>query len=193
MFAYQDVIDSVKGLANSDKVRKASHCKLLEFYSKQLGFQSYNHLKDSLAGMPSEQLLNVSLKLMRNICSIRTPSIDSSYYEFWAFDNDEIGYYSSWIGWDSNGREVRAPRALVAKPTATQLRQLYEHPIYVVESDKEIICWRHKWKGTALIPEALAKDFFKWSFNKRIKVSKNPPMDLVRKHANEYIHNMMFE
>lgn len=193
MFAYQEVINAVKGLAKSNHSKDITHCQLLALYSKNLGFQSYTHLTNSLTGMSSDDLFNVSLKLMRQICSNRLPTVESNYYEFWSFTDGGFGYYSHWVGWDSKGQEVRVPRPLIATPTVIGLRKDSDNPIYVVESEKEVICWRHKWKGIALIPEALAQECFKLSFEQRVRVSKTPPMDLVRRNAAQYIDNIMRE
>jgi hypothetical protein len=192
MFQFQEVVDSLKGLASNDPTPGVSHCKLLETYAKTLGYQSYYHFVESLKHLPNEQFANVSLKLMRQICLKRIPSQDCAYFEFQAFSSGKIGFYSAWAGWDKRGDEVRVPRELAGPETAIGLRELATYPIYVVQSSNELLAWRYNWRSTALIPENLAKEFFAFAFNKRRLVENNPPMDLVRAKASRYENNIAY-
>ncbi len=185
MFQFQDVVEALKELASNDeRSHEESHCKLLEEYAKGLGFQSYHHFLHSLRNLPDERFGGVSLRLMREICVKRLPSLDCAYYEFQSFAFDEVAFYSRWAGWDKHGDEVRVPRALKGKPTATGMRKLAQYPVYVVESSRELLAWRYHWKSTALIPEELAREFFAFAFQKHLLVEKNPPLELVKARAN---------
>jgi hypothetical protein len=192
MFQVSEVIDAVKNLASTDPQHDRSHCQALEFHAKQLGFQSFHHLKRSLKRLPSDRIDEVSLKLMRQISLRRIPSLDCDYFEFMAADGN-FGFYSYWIGWNKRGEEVRVPRPLTGPATAAGLRKNADFPIYVVESDKELLAWRYNWLSTALIPEQLARRFFPFSFNKVFMVEKNPPLAKIRARVNrDYSDNIAY-
>lgn len=193
MFAYQDVIDNIKSLVDSLDWDGLSRCQMLELHSRRLGFESYHHLRTSLKGASPDQIGAYSIKLIRKICASRLPMVDSSYFKFWSFREGPIGYYSYWIGWDKNGEEVRVPRPLDGRPSTEGLRRTNNDPIYVIESDREVVCWRHLWGGVALMPEELAKTTFPLSFDKEVLVDPDPPMDLVDAKANAFDHNIVLE
>lgn len=190
MFQFQDVVNAVKDLAANDPAPHQSHCRLLEKYAKELGFQSYHHFIQSLRHLPPEQFPNVSLRLMRDICMKKIPSLDEPYFEFQAYSAGKVGFYSEWAGWDKFGNEVRVPRPLEGVDTANGLRRLAEYPVYVVESARELLAWRFSWRSTALVPQKLAKEFFAFAFERRCLVEKNPPMDLVKARAQRYANNI---
>jgi hypothetical protein len=130
---------------------------------------------------------------MRQISLRRIPSLDCTYFEFMATGR-HFGFCSYWIGWDKRGEEVRVPRPLIGAETAPSLRKMATHPIYVVESDKELLAWRYNWLSTALIPEQLAKRFFPFAFNKDFMVEKNPPLARIRARAKrDYSNNIAFD
>ena len=193
MFQVTELIDAVKNLASTDSEHDRSHCQALEFHAKQLGFQSFHRLKQSLKRLPSDRFDKVSLKLMHQISVRRIPSHNCAYFEFMAADGN-FGFYSHWIGWDRRGEEVRVPRPLTGAEAAAGLRKIAASPIYVVESDKELLAWRYNWLSTALIPEQLARKFFPFSFNKQFMVEKNPPLAKVRARMNrDYSNNIAYE
>jgi hypothetical protein len=192
MFQVSEIIHAVKNLASTDPEHDRSHCQALEFHAKQLGFQSFHHLKESLKRLPSDRFDKVSLKLMRQISLRRLPSLNCAYFEFMAADGN-FGFYSYWIGWDKRGEEVRVPRPLTGAETAAGLRKIAASPIYVVESDKELLAWRYNWLSTALIPEQLARRFFPFAFNKDFMVEKNPPLAKIRARVNrDYSNNIAY-
>jgi hypothetical protein len=55
MFQVSEIIHAVKNLASTDPEHDRSHCQALEFHAKQLGFQSFHHLKESLKRLPSDR------------------------------------------------------------------------------------------------------------------------------------------
>jgi hypothetical protein len=184
MFDRSEVIDSLKQLATADReAGRRSHCQLLNFYAEQLNFRNYDDLIRSLKAVPDDNIGEVSVRLMRHICAARLPSLDCSYCSFTAFYDGTFGYYSHWIGWDDNGREVRIPSPLNGMRIVEQSRGCLPHPVYVVESSKELLAWQFKWLAGAVMPEALAKQFFVSFFNQDWKVSKNPPIRKIRAQA----------
>ncbi|MCS3805047.1 hypothetical protein HNO92_002216 [Chromobacterium alkanivorans] len=185
MFAYQDVINGFKSLRSAeDTPSSLSSCQALEFWAKNYGFQSYHHFRESLRRQPQDTFAKTSLKLMRLFCEKRLPTLDCAYYEFMVLPKS-IGYYSNWIGWDKNGDEVRTPRPLSGKESVKGLRKAADYPIYVVESERELVAWQKVWGSTAYIPADLAKQHFQKSFNKKHLVADNPPYELIkRKRGN---------
>jgi hypothetical protein len=188
MFAFKAVLSAFKS-HKADIDRDLKHCKVLEARARALGFESYHHFRNSLNGLPPDQFGNVSLKVMRYVCERRLPQQDCAYYEFRVLPRHGIGFYSSWIGWDDRGEEVRVPRALEGLGTARGLRKAMKDPVYVVETGQELDAWQYIWRSTALIPEPLAKEYFPRSFDKEKFVSPNPPIDLVKRNSNRYLNN----
>jgi len=180
MFQYDEILKAVKSLAANDPVAGFSHCQIQEIKVRQLGFQSAHHMRETLKHLNPASFPSVSVSLMRKICERRLPSLDCEYFEFMMLPKGGVGFYSEWAGWDRFGDEVRVPRPLDGIPTVQGLRKLAKYPIYVVESQKELTAWRYNWQATALIPGQLARETFPLSFNKRLLVDSNPPMDLVK-------------
>jgi hypothetical protein len=189
MFQSQEIFDAVKSLAANDPINGFSHCQILEIKVRQLGFQSFHHMRETLKHLSPSVFSTVSISLMRKICEKRLPTLDCAYFEFMMLPKQGVGFYSKWAGWDRHGDEVRVPRPLDGVPTAQGLRKLADYPIYVLESSKEITAWRYNWKATALIPDSLARETFPLSFSKYLMVDKNPPMDLVRKKSRQTYEN----
>lgn len=192
MFSTQEVVDALKGATfDRESIQGLSHCQLLETKARQLGFESYHHFRTWLTDSSAELLEEYSLGLMRKICELRLPTLDCAYYEFMMLPNQGVGFYSYFIGWDKHAQEVRVPRPLHGLPTAIGLRKLAKHPIYVIESSKELVAWQWNWHATALMPKALAKEAFPHCFNKRHLVDANPPLHLINGedlHASNIAH-----
>lgn len=184
MFKYEDVVLALKSLASAeDTPQTLPHCQKIEFQSRKLGFQSYHHFLHSLKQLPPDSFASLSLGLMRRICAKRLPTKeDCPYFEFVPLQKG-VGYYSYWIGWDKNGDEVRVPRPLAGMSSVRGLRRAVDFPIYVVESERELLAWSQVWRSSAYLPEDLAKKHFAKSFEKRHLVVEDPPMDLVEKKA----------
>ncbi|WZB62781.1 hypothetical protein WJ970_05175 [Achromobacter xylosoxidans] len=184
MFNYKHVIDGLKSLA-ADKSShgKLSHCQLIDAQAKKLGFQSYHHLRRTLELLPPDSFSSLSMGLMRRICAMRMPRETGPYFEFVPLP-DGIGYHSYWIGWDSAGKEVRVPRPLDGKSSVKGLREIAKHPVYVIESDLELVVWQHVWKSSAYLPETLARRSFPRCFDKRHLVADSLPSDELILSAN---------
>ncbi|MBL4265731.1 hypothetical protein H8F11_13325 [Vibrio fluvialis] len=183
MFAYQDIVAGVKAVAKSNRSEDYSHCQLLNLYSRNLGFENFYRLQNSLKDLPKDTFGKISTKLMRTICTQKLPSQDSSYFEFSCHTDGSISFYSYWVGWDRYGKEVRVPRPLIGLESVKGMRGVRDMPVYVLESSKEILAWKYGWKGTAYIPESLAREFFAFSFNKEHLVDDNPDMEQVQKNS----------
>ncbi len=183
MFAYQDIITGVKAAAKSNRSEDYSHCQLLNLYSRNLGFENFHQLQTSLKALPEDNFGQISTKLMRKVCAQKLPSQDSPYYEFLCHADGSTSFYSYWIGWDRFGKEVRVPRPLIGLTSVKDMRERRDMPVYVLESSKEVLAWKYGWKGTAYMPESVAREFFAFSFNKEHLVDDNPDMEQVKKNS----------
>jgi|SRR5471032_148172 len=188
MFSLKTVLKAFKYREDQSNSR-LGHCKALELRALALGYQSYYHFKETLTGLPKDEFGKVSLRVMRKVCGNRMPLQSCAYYEFHSLPGKATGFYSHWIGWDDEGEEVRAPRPLNGTSTAKGLRNAMSAPVYVVETISELNAWRHIWHSTALVPEALAKEFFVKAFDKERFVSSNPPIDIIRNKISKYNNN----
>lgn len=180
MFQYADVLSGLKSLSTApDSPPDLSHCQRLNFQARSLGFQSYDHFRRTLRRVPTDSFPAVSLGLMRRVCEKRLPqSSDCYYYEFVPLPSG-MGYYSHWIGWDRSGNEVREPRPLNGLRSVERLRKVVDFPVYVIESERELVAWQHVWRSTAYLPEELAKQHFARCFDKRRLVVENLPLGAV--------------
>ncbi|EJU8778381.1 hypothetical protein R7D66_23565 [Vibrio sp. Vb2354] len=183
MFAYQDIVAGVKAAAKSNRSEDYTHCQLLNLYSRNLGFENFHQLQTSLKALPKDNFGQISTKLMRKVCAQKLPSQDSSYFEFLCHPDGSTSFYSYWIGWDRFGKEVRVPRPLIGLTSVKGMREHRDMPVYVLESSKEVLAWKYGWKGTAYMPESVAREFFAFSFNKEHLVDDNPDMEQVRKNS----------
>lgn len=190
-FRLMEVIAAVKDLNLRDSASGLGHCKYLDVKAITLGFESYHHLRETLRRAPPDQFQNISLRLMRKVCASRIPSLDCPYFEFHSLSQRSLGFYSEWIGWDSQGGEVRVPRALDGRGSISGLRELLDAPVYVVESISEALAWRSVWGGTALIPHHLANRLFPRSFQKEHLVVKDPPLAKIKQKAQRHLDNMV--
>jgi hypothetical protein len=175
------LISAFKSLAISEPAPpELGYCQRLKFQAQRLGYNDYHHVL-RLFKRPTESTLNsLPIRLLKRVCAQQLPSrSDCAYVELYALGS-KIGFYSSWIGWDKNGDEVRVPRRLDGPGTAAGLRSQSESPIYVIERDTELLAWRADWGSTAIVPEDLAKEHFRSLFDRRHLVASEPPMDFVR-------------
>lgn len=188
-FNFKIVLNLVKQQVINDPIAGLGHCQMLDAKSQELGFQNYHHLRETLRGLPDDQFGPVSIGLMRRVCETKLPSQDCPYFEFYSWPNNnkqgEVGFCSHWIGWDKHGEEVRVPRPLSGYESVVGLRKIEQRPIYVVETEIELLLWQFRWGAIGYVPEALAKQFFRSSFNKEHRVEKDPPLDLVKAKSEE--------
>lgn len=180
MFSAQQVLDSVKSMQLADAPTEISHCQYLRYSAKRLGFNSYESLKSYLENPPSDRIGKVNTGLMRKVCSLRLPIAGNDYVYMTSFDLFSFGYYSQWIGWDCRGNEIRVPRTDCFRDRVVVYREHFPDPVYVIETMNELLCWQFLWQANAIIPYELAETAFKSLFNKKHRVAKTPPLDLVR-------------
>lgn len=185
IFNAQQILDSVKSMKVANSPADLSHCQYLHHNAQLLGFPSYEALKTYLESPPLDRVGKIHTGLMRKICSVRLPSIDNSYIRMISYDDLSIGYDSYWIGWDRFGREVRVPREGFDKDSVINFRSVVRNPVYVVESERELLTWQFLWRSDAAIPAELAKARFRSLFNKKHLVVADPPIDLIKKRIQQ--------
>lgn len=180
VFSAQQVLDSFKSMQLADAPTDLSHCQYLRYSAQKLGFNSYESLKAYLESPPNDRAGKVRTELMRKICSVRLPEADKDYVYLISYGDFSLGYYSYWIGWDSQGNEIRVPRHVSFEDRVLNHREYSSNPIYVIETSSELLSWQFLWKANAIIPYRLAETAFKALFNKEHLVAKKPPMELVK-------------
>ncbi|WP_249978225.1 hypothetical protein [Vreelandella olivaria] len=190
MFAYQECLDSLKYLAKNSIRTDLSYCQRLDFYSCKFGFNNYHHFQKTMPKLPTDRFGKVSLRLMRQYCQTARPGLDMAYYELYAEKGPKIAFYSHWVGWDKIGREVREPRPLDAQKSIDGLRELFVHPIYIVENHRQLLGWLHNWYGTALVPQTLAKYYFPEKFDRKRLVCDHVDIKLIRACNEDYNNNV---
>lgn len=116
MFDFACVTDAVRSMEMETIPDGLSRCQQLEFKAKCLGFQSWNHLRDTLRNEPDkERFEQISTKLMLRICEVRVPSRDVIGVQLTGLPDGGIAFYSYWVGYDQSGGEIRIPRPLYAR------------------------------------------------------------------------------
>lgn len=189
VFSAQQVLDSFKSMQLADAPTDLSHCQYLRYSAQKLGFNSYESLKAYLESPPNDRAGKVRTELMRKICSVRLPEADKDYVYLISYGDFSLGYYSYWIGWDSQGNEIRVPRHVSFEDRVLEYRKHVSSPVYVIETKSELLSWQFFWKANAIIPYKLAETAFKSLFNKEHRVVKKPPLDLVRKKVQRELED----
>ena len=193
MFTSQECIDSLKYLAKTSNY-DGTYCQRLSLCSQEFDFRDYENFKKSLPKLPKDRFGKVSLRLMRRYCEKVEPNLDEAYYEFYAARNKQgiqLSFYSSWVGWDKNGREVRQPRPFGGKQSIEGIRNEHSNPVYVVENHKQLLAWLISWQGVAVIPDQLAREHFSERFSRRKRlVCKDVDLALVRSRKEDYGNNI---
>ena len=192
MFNRKQLLIAFKSFADSEVAPPGlGHCQRLDFHARRLGFNDYHHFHETLKAPPARMLGEISIQLLERVCATKEPSrADCAYYELIPMDG-QIGFYSYWIGWDAQGEEVRVPRSLNGKLSVPALRKKMSHPVYVVESERELLAWRAGWNSSAYVPEDLAKGHFASLFDREHLVSKDPPIDLIRQKGLVRQHELL--
>jgi hypothetical protein len=169
-----DCLNDLKHLVRQSQDDGMTYCQRLDHHSRQIGYTDFHHLQKALSNLSDNQIGNISTRLMRLACCKALPKPNKSYYEFIAQHERRMRFYSSWAGWDKRGQEVRVPRGLDGYHTVPRLRELLTAPVYVIETDRQLVAWRNKWCGMAYIPASLAREHMKEAFARYEAVVKGP-------------------
>lgn len=189
MFSAQQVLDSVKNMQLADAPTDLSHCQYLRYSAQKLGFNSYESLKTYLESPPTDRIGKVHTELMRKVCSLRLPEANKDYVHMTSYGSFSFGYYSHWIGWDSQGDEVRVPSGDCFGDLVVKYREYFSDPVYVIETKNELLSWQFLWNANAIIPYKLAETAFKSLFNKKHLVAKKPPIDLIKRKVQRELQD----
>jgi len=170
MFNFACVTNAVRSMEMEHIPDGFSRCQQLELKAKYLGFQSWNHLRDTLRNEPDkERFEKISTNLMFRICAARMPARNVVSNQFTVLPDGGIAHYSYWVGYDELGEEIRIPRPLYAREWAQKSRKFYP-AVLVIETEREFMTWLLTWHTTALIPEKLTKMYMPSCFDReRIK------------------------
>ncbi|MGK7896446.1 MAG: hypothetical protein AB4372_23220 [Xenococcus sp. (in: cyanobacteria)] len=186
MLSYEECLDYLKLLTKLSNYENKTYCQKLDIISRKFGFNNYYEFKNTLEKLPSERFFKVSSELIKEYCLIATPDPNNQYYFFTALNSKEFSYYSYWIGFDKFGEEVRVPRLINPEQVINIFRDSSNSPspIYIIENNKQLLCWWSNWYGKALITKELAEAVFPSFFNKEWRICKNVDTELIKKRNN---------
>lgn len=174
MSAAIDCYNDLKHLSYQFKNDGMTHCQRLDHLCRTLGFNNRHHFERKIAELPDAQIGKYSTQLMRQACARVLPKPNVAYYEFISQRERRMRFYSLWAGWDQRGQEVRIPRGLDGAFAVPHLRERLDAPVYVIETDRQLVAWRSKWYGMAYVPAALAREHMKAAFARREAVVRGP-------------------
>ncbi len=182
-------IDDLKGLARISVIGEYSYCQRLTHLSKEFGFNNFHHFRKVVEHLSEDLIGNISTTLMRRYCEVAQPKPGIAYFEFLSVNNDtRLRFYSQWAGWDEFGQEVRVPRTLNGE-SAPRLRKSLNKIVYIVENDRQLIAWRHRWHGLCYISEELCKNHMKEAFERNkaiVEGKRNEEFPLLDDFSDNY-------
>lgn len=182
-------IDDLKGLARISVIGEYSYCQRLTHLSKEFGFNNFHHFRKVVEHLSEDLIGNISTTLMRRYCEFAQPKPCIAYFEFLSVNNDtRLRFYSQWAGWDEFGQEVRVPRSLNGE-SAPRLRKSLNKTVYIVENDRQLIAWRHRWHGLCYISEELCKNHMKEAFERNkaiVEGKRNEEFPLLDDFSDNY-------
>lgn len=182
-------IDDLKGLARISVIGEYSYCQRLTHLSKEFGFNNFHHFRKVVEHLSEDLIGNISTTLMRRYCEVAQPKPGIAYFEFLSVNNDtRLRFYSQWAGWDECGQEVRVPRSLNGE-SAPRLRKSLNKTVYIVENDRQLIAWRHRWHGLCYISEELCKNHMKEAFERNkaiVEGKRNEEFPLLDDFSDNY-------
>lgn len=179
-FTSKLILESFKDTKIAD-APALKHTQYLSYLAQRLGYLHYAHFKRCVELAPSDRIGDFYTGLMKNICAIRLPKENVDHVRLGPFDGKSIGYDSYFIGWDRRGREVRVPRSGYDNMTIIGFREIFEEPLYVIETEAELFAWQWRWGGFAAVPTPMARDYFPFIFDRRNQVVENPPIDKIER------------
>lgn len=182
-------IDDLKGLARVSVIGEYSYCQRLTHLCKEFGFNNFHHFRKVVEHLSEDLIGNISTTLMRRYCELAQPKPGIAYYEFLSVNNDtRLRFYSQWAGWDEFGQEVRVPRTLNGE-SAPRLRKSLNKTVYIVESDRQLIAWRHRWHGLCYMPAELCHKHMKEAFERNkaiVEGKRNEEFSLLDDFSDNY-------
>lgn len=175
MFTIEEVIASIKDLAQNSDFPGFSHCQKLSAVSSELGFNNYTHLTSTLSGLPADRLKVVSQKLVQQCCLRTKPGRKGPYNQL-SIDKDwlvtGIRFQGDWIGFDPEGNDIRMPRSFHGQRRFDLLKSFFDSSFYVIKTDIQFVYWLHLWQGTALVPQDIVRANFPELFDRNFLLSQ---------------------
>lgn len=172
-FSAEYILETFKDTKVAD-APKLKHTQYLNYLAKRLGYHDYNHFKGCVRTAPSDRIGDFYLGLMQKICALRLPKEGVDHVRLNDCTWTSVGFDSYFIGWDKRGREVRVPTPGHGVFSAMDFRNVFDEPLYVIETEAEFHAWQLKWGSFALVPVAMAKSRFPSLFNQQSKVVEAP-------------------
>jgi hypothetical protein len=169
MSAAINCINDLKHLTRLTQDEGLTYCQNLDLNSRDIGFNSFHHLRQSLPNFTDDHIGNISTKLMRRACAVALPAPQKPYYLFVAQPELRMRFFSHWIGWDKRGQEVRTPSHAVFKRGGE-----LSNPVYIIETDRQLVAWRNKWHGVAYVSAEPAHEHFKEAFARKAAIVEGP-------------------
>jgi hypothetical protein len=180
LFNAASILKTFKSMevANAPQLK---HTQYLNYCAQLLGYTDYNHFKGCLDSAPSDRLGDYHTSLMKKICALRVPKEGVEHVRLSDYNGRSISFDSYFIGWDKHGNEVRVPETGHCSPAITDFRTFFDRPLYVIETEAELLAWQWNWGSFAAVPVAMAKSHFPSLFNKKHLVVENPPLELIKR------------
>jgi hypothetical protein len=182
-FTSESILKTFKDMEVAD-APKLKHTQYLHYLAQCLGYLDYAHFKRCVQTAPSDRIGDFYTGLMQKICAIRLPREDIEHVRLNHFDGKSVGYDSYFIGWDKRGHEVREPDTGHGKLAIMDFREVFEEPLYVIETEAEFLSWQWKWGSFAAVPVSMARAHFPSLFNKRKQVIDKLPLDKIKRRIH---------
>ncbi len=137
------------------KDKSLTLCQHKELYARKYGFDSLDHLQKDY----TIRALRASFENRRLACLQLKPN--DSLNDYYQFDIDEedqsIGYYSHFMGYDDEGYELRSPSIIKGEILIKHFREDLDKEAYVIEDLESLYQWRFVWSGIAIINAGLVE------------------------------------
>jgi len=154
------------------KNKSLTHCQYMELFARQRGFTSLDHLQKDY----TVRSIQASFENRKLACSQLSPNdSENNYYQFDLNKEDQsIGYYSHWAGYDEEGYELRAPSLIRGEILIKNFRELMGKEAYVIEDMESLYQWRFVWAGIAIVNANLIEDNVLFQRTREPSRSYNP-------------------
>lgn len=161
MSAAFDCINDLKYLSRISKDDSLTYKQRLDQQCRQINFNNFHHFERALLNLTDHEIRKISSRIMRRACTKILPKPKVAYFEFIAERGHSMSYYSYWTGWDELGAEIRVPRPLNGFTSVPLLRVQHTTPVYVIETERQLVAWQYEWHGTAYVSATLAREHMK--------------------------------
>lgn len=140
--------------------------ELLDHKAQIIGFSNFSNFLDEINSGTKKISIDKYVEIHRRICQIQLPIPDGNYCKFTAHLDNSFSYKSTWIGKDENGRNITIPATVSTDVYIEKLPSINIPRPYVINDLRELLLWSHRWFGTALVRESIAKEYFREFYQK---------------------------